>query len=86
MRATRTLAASGALDDSSRRGAIDSLAPYEEAFNAYAIAEYIKSQGSANYLIYEKKFWAETAMAKENKPTLFREAVRPYRMSPSPGS
>lgn len=58
------------------------IAPYEEAFLNYAIADYIKSQGSANYKVFEQVFLAEVERAKVNKPTYFKEGVRDYFMAP----
>lgn len=63
----------------------NSLAPYEDAFLNHAIAMFIRSQGSANYRVFEKTFWDEVERAKWNKPVLFREAVRPYYLAPYNG-
>jgi hypothetical protein len=59
-----------------------SLDEYEEAFLAYAIAQYIKSQGNANYRVYEDQFLAEIERAKHNKPVYFTEGVVSYIMAP----
>lgn len=58
------------------------IAPYEKAFCDYAKAEFIKSQGSANYKIFEIAFWSEINRAKNNKPVKYKEAVRSYMMAP----
>lgn len=58
------------------------LAPYEDAFLAYAIASFIRSQGSANYKVYEEMFWNDVERAKMNKPDYFKEGVREYMISP----
>lgn len=55
---------------------------YEEAFLSYAIAQYIKSQGNANYRVYEDQFRAEIERGKRNKPVLFKEGVISYMMAP----
>ncbi len=55
---------------------------YEKAMMDYAVAEFIKSAGNANYRVYEQSFWEEVERAKINKPVLFREGVADYFMSP----
>lgn len=59
-----------------------SLAPYEDAFVNYAIAQYVKAKGSANYKAYENDFWAEVERGKKNKPLYLAEAVSDYFMAP----
>ncbi|MGC8978631.1 hypothetical protein [Caldisericum sp.] len=58
------------------------LAPYEDAFNKYAVSEYIRSKGSANYKVYLQEFWEEVQRAKLNKPTYFKEGVADYFFAP----
>lgn len=58
------------------------LAPYEDAFVKYAIMEYIRSKGSANFRVFEQEFWQEVERAKINKPTYHREAVADYFFAP----
>lgn len=58
------------------------LAPYEDAFNKYAISEYIRSKGSANYKPYLQEFWEEVERAKINKPSYFTEGVADYFFAP----
>lgn len=58
------------------------ISPYEEAFLNFAIADYIKSQGSANYKVFEQVFLQEIERAKVNKPSYFKEGVRDWFISP----
>lgn len=58
------------------------LAPFEKAFCDYAKAEFIKSQGSANYKIFEIAFWTEVSRAKSIKPIKYKESARSYMMAP----
>lgn len=58
------------------------LSPYEGAFLDYAIAQYIKSQGNKNYIVFEKSYKEEIERAKYNKPTYYREGVASYHMAP----
>lgn len=58
------------------------LAPYEEAFNKYAISEYIRSKGHVNYRVYLQEFWEEVERAKINKPSYFAEGVADYFFAP----
>jgi len=58
------------------------LAPYERAFVAYALATFVRSNGNANYLVFEREFEKEVADAIQNKPTYFREGVRDYGFAP----
>lgn len=59
-----------------------SLAPYEDAFVDYAIAEYLMSIGSINYKVYEQRFQEEVQRAIAEKPTLVKEMVRDYMFAP----
>jgi len=63
-------------------GVAASLHPYEQAFMDYAVALFIKSQGSRNYKIFEDSFWTEVERAKVNKPDYFTEGVGDYFMAP----
>ena len=58
------------------------LAPFEEAFLDYAIAKFLKSQGSANYKVFEQSFKETEQWAKENKPQKFHEGVGEYMFAP----
>jgi len=59
-----------------------SLAPYERAFVAYALATFVRSNGSANYIVFEKEFEREVVDAIQNKPVYFREGIRDYGFAP----
>lgn len=48
---------------------------YENALVDMATASFIKSQGNANYRVYETSFWQEVQRAKDNKATYFMNAV-----------
>lgn len=54
---------------------------YEEAFLNYAIANYIRSKGSANYQVYERQFDKAVESAKINKPEPFQNGVADYNYS-----
>lgn len=56
--------------------------PYEQAIVDYAVMRILRSQTSPNYKVYEQNFWSEVERAKANKPSLFRDAVAVYYMSP----
>lgn len=58
------------------------LAPYEDAFNKYAISEYIRSKGSANFKVFLQEFWEEVERGKINKPSYFNEGVADYFFAP----
>lgn len=58
------------------------LSPYEDCFVKYAIMEFIRSKGSANYKVFEKEFWDEVNRARINKPSYFHEAVSDYFFAP----
>lgn len=51
------------------------LSHYENAMVDMATAYFIKSQGNANFKVYEQSFWAEVQKAKDNKATYFMNAV-----------
>lgn len=59
-----------------------SLAPYEDAFVNYAVADFIQSQGSANYKVFESYFNKAKEEARLNKPMYNKESVRDYFFSP----
>jgi len=58
------------------------LAPFEQLFLDYAIAEYVKSRGSMNYRVYEDSFKAGTKEAELLKPVKFHHGVCSYFMAP----
>lgn len=58
------------------------LAPFEEAFLDYAISKFLKSQGSANYKVFEMGFKEAVQWAIENKPQKFHEGVGEYMFAP----
>ena len=58
------------------------LRPYEDGILSYAISKFIKRQGNANYKVYEDEYRGHVKLAMENKPTLFTEGVRDYKMAP----
>jgi hypothetical protein len=59
-----------------------SLAPYEAAFLDYAISLFIKSKGSANYLVYERRFYNDIQRAKDNKPSYYSQGSADYYLAP----
>jgi hypothetical protein len=58
------------------------LAPYENTFLNYAIADYIRSKGSANYKVFEDWYLKDVERAKINKPTYNKGMTRSYFLSP----
>lgn len=66
----------------SSTGVHPSLSAYETTFLDYAIALYIKSQGNANYAVFEKSYAIGVEKAKANKPTYYKEGVASYHLSP----
>lgn len=56
------------------------LAPYEFALLAWVKSDYIQSQGSKNYLVFENYYKTEVERAKLNKPNYVRELKRPYQL------
>lgn len=58
------------------------LVPYEEACLNWAVAEYIKSKGSANYVVFENNYKSEVKQAILNKPLYNKQQARDYFMSP----
>ena len=58
------------------------LQPYERAFVAYALATFIRSNGNANYMVFEREFEKEVLDAIVNKPTNYREGLRDYAFAP----
>jgi hypothetical protein len=58
------------------------LAPYEQCFVDYAVAQWLKSQGSINYQVYERSFWDEVQRAYLTKPVYTQEAKARYHSSP----
>ena len=59
-----------------------SLSQFEEAFLYWALADYIRSKGSANYKVFQQSYKEEVAWAVLNKPTLFKEGRSSYFMAP----
>lgn len=75
--------AAGAFDNLFNGSVINPIiAPYEDAFVKYAIMEFIRAKGSANYRVYEQEFWVEVERAKVNKPIYNREMVADYFFAP----
>lgn len=60
-------------------GVTPALAPFENAFTDYAIAQFIKSQGSVNYKVFEISYMQEVEKAKLVKPTYFTEGKADYQ-------
>lgn len=60
----------------------DVLKPFERAFLEYALSDFIRSKGSANYAVYQKNFESEIQRAIETKPTYYREGVASYMFAP----
>lgn len=58
------------------------LEPFERAFVAYALATFIRSNGNANYMVFEREFEREVQEAILTKPTLYREGLRDYAFAP----
>lgn len=54
-------------------------AVFEQAFLNYAIGQYIKTQGNRNYQIFDKLYQTDVAIAKEKKPTYFKQGLIPYK-------
>lgn len=55
---------------------------FEKAFLDYALAEFIKSKGSPNFLVYEKSYSLWVEKAKLIKPTYFKQGVSDYYYAP----
>ena len=58
------------------------LAPFEQAFLEYAVAQYIRSQGSQNYRVFEQTFEKAVQEAILNKPSYWKSGFRDYHMAP----
>jgi len=58
------------------------LAPYEDAFVKYALAEFIKGKRNPNYKVYMDDFKNEVLRAKEEKPYIGKEALTSYFLAP----
>lgn len=55
-----------------------SLAPFEQAFIDYALAQFIKGKGSKNYLVFEQNFQTAIGRAIETKPVYFKQGASDY--------
>jgi hypothetical protein len=63
-------------------GMMTELRPYEYGILNFAIAEFIRKQGSANFKFYEDIYRQEIQRAINNKPTLAKEMSRDYFFAP----
>ena len=63
-------------------GIAPSLAPYDDAFLAYAIMRYIRKLASPNFSVYQNDYRQEIERARRNKPLYWSEGVSDYKMAP----
>lgn len=59
-----------------------SLAPFENGFLEYALAQFVRSQGSANYKVFEQTYEQAVSEAILYKPTYWKSGLRDYYMAP----
>jgi len=58
------------------------LQQYEQAFIEYALSQFIRAKGNANYRVFMDTFLMDVERAKRNKPTLFQEGDPYYMYAP----
>jgi drug/metabolite transporter (DMT)-like permease len=58
------------------------LAPFEQAFSEYALAQFIRSKGSQNYVVFERTYDKAVQEAIANKPLYWKSGFRDYYMAP----
>lgn len=58
------------------------LAPFEQAFIDYAVAQFIKAKGSKNYQVFEQNFRTAIGRAIETKPCYFTQGAADYMFAP----
>jgi len=64
------------------RGIDHQIAMYEASFLDYAIAEFLKSRGQANFIVYENRWQQFMKTAKENRPVFYSNGQRDYHFAP----
>lgn len=58
------------------------LAPFEQAFLEYALAQFVRSAGSQNYIVFERTYNNAVQEAIANKPIYWKSGYRDYYMAP----